>query len=247
MAQELLLLSPEKTILSYRLAGIGARMIAHMVDLIIISSALGVLTCGLGFISTLSPGLATALMLISMFLGFFAYFIFFEAVWNGATPGKRVMNLRVRMADGTHAPFGAVMGRNLLRIADFMPVMYFAGSLAMFLNPRSQRLGDLVAGTVVIQERTASRGFRPAPHIMGVHPFEQTVGELRGMTLEEYNALKGLCDRFPELPTSVQDRLLREVWQPIAQNRGIPQVAGVHPVYLAEATVMRYGRTHGLL
>lgn len=247
MAQELLLLSPEKTILSYRLAGIGARMIAHLVDLTIIFSALGVLTCAVGIISTVAPGLAIALVLVAFFLGIFAYFVFFESIWNGTTPGKRLMNLRVRMTDGTHAPFGAVLGRNLLRIADFMPILYFGGALAMFLNPRSQRLGDLVAGTVVIQERAVARGFRPAPHVLGIHPFEATVGELQGMTLDEYVALKGLCDRFPELPSSIQERLLREVWVPIAQNRGVPWVSGVHPIYLAEATVMRYGRTHGLL
>lgn len=76
---------------------------------------------------------------------------------------------------------------------------------------------------------------------------ESHVGDLRGMTIEEYNALRRFADRFPELPVSIQNQLVREVYQPIAAKRGITPVANVHPIFLAEAAVMKYGREHGLL
>jgi hypothetical protein len=67
------------------------------------------------------------------------------------------------------------------------------------------------------------------------------------MTLEEYFAIKRLCDRFPELPPETQKRSIGEIWQPFAEKHAIEPVAGVHPVYLMEAVIMRYGRQHKLV
>jgi hypothetical protein len=151
------------------------------------------------------------------------------------------------MDDGTPLTFMAAVGRNLLRIADFLPFLYFAGLAAMFMNPRSQRIGDLVAHTVVVHEKRPGMLYAVAPHTVGVHPFEDRVGNLHGMTLEEYDALRRLCDRFPELTVESQNRLLHDVWEPISDRRKIQRPPDVHPLYMAEATVMKYGRQHGLL
>jgi hypothetical protein len=89
--------------------------------------------------------------------------------------------------------------------------------------------------------------FAAAPHIVGYHPLEAHVGDLRGMTMEEYYALRRFCDRFPELATETQSRMLNEIWSPIALRRNVPKLPNIHPIYLAEAVVMKYGRQHGLL
>jgi hypothetical protein len=175
------------------------------------------------------------------------YFVLFEGLWNGQTLGKKAVGIRVRMADGTPLTFRAALARNLLRPADLLPFWYFLGFLAMFTNVKSQRIGDMVAGTVVLRERKPMPIFSPAPYILGIHPFESHVGDLRGMNNDEYVVLKRLCDRFPELPTRVQDQLIAEVWQPFAQRFKIAPLQNVHPVYLAEAVVMKYGRRQGLL
>lgn len=248
MAQELILLSPEKTVLTYRIAGLGSRISAHILDLFIILALIMGTNIVLGLtLAFSSPELATSILLFVAILGPFAYFIFFEGLWNGQTLGKKAMGIRVRMADGTPVRFGAALTRNLLRPGDFLPSLYFAGLLAMFTNIRSQRLGDMVAGTVVISERKAAPLFAPSPHRVNVHPLEQHVGELRRMTSEEYLALRRLCDRFPELPPAIAERMMREIWEPFSVKHGIASVPGVHPLYLAEAVVMRYGREHGLL
>jgi uncharacterized RDD family membrane protein YckC len=244
---DLAILTPEKTILTYRLAGIGSRVMAQVLDVMLISAII----IGLGMVSAaaafIDPALGNAIMLMVGFLVPFLYFILQEWLWNGQTVGKKAAGLRVRMDDGTPITFAAALGRNIMRPADFLPAFYFAGLVTIFMNPKSQRLGDLVAKTVVVHERRPGTLYVMAPHVVGIHPFESQVGDLRGMTLDEYDALRRLCDRFPELTVETQNRLIQEVWAPIAQRTNVPEVSNVHPLYLAEAAVMKYGRQHGLL
>lgn len=251
------MISPEKTVLTYRLAGIGSRSLAHVFDLFVIAIIFIIITVGamfLGVVSALGTGsgeigsgVGMLILAITFSLGPFLYFILFEWLWNGQTVGKKALGIRVRMADGTPVTFAAAVGRNLLRVADLLPGSYFIGLIAMFTSPKAQRIGDYFAGTIVLHERRAEAKFRPAPHTEHTHPLEDSVGELRGMTSEDYWALRRLCDRFPELPTSIQEKLIREVWQPIANRLGVASIPNVHPLYLAEAVVMRYGRFHGML
>jgi uncharacterized RDD family membrane protein YckC len=243
MAQEMLILSPEKTVLSFNIARLGSRVYAQLLDVFILISLLILLS--VIFQSLGSFGAPIMMVLLS--IGPFLYFILLEGLWNGQTLGKKALSIRVRMGDGTPITFAAALGRNLLRPADFLPMGYFLGMLAVFTNERSQRLGDRVANTIVLHDKRAEPRFSPAPYVLGVHPFEEHVGELRGMNNEEYVALKRMCDRFPELSANVQERLIAEVWYPLQAKYGISPVSNVHPVYLAEAVVMKYGRRHGLL
>jgi hypothetical protein len=97
------------------------------------------------------------------FLIYTGYFVTFETIWNGQTPGKRLFRLRVIREDGRPIRFYEAMVRNLLRTAvDSMPVvvvpllpLYSIGIVAVFLSPRSKRIGDYVAGTVVVRESEA--------------------------------------------------------------------------------------------
>jgi uncharacterized RDD family membrane protein YckC len=99
-----------------------------------------------------------ALMIIILFLIFTGYFIFFEWLWNGQTPGKRLLKLRVIREDGRPITLWEAIARNLLRIFDAIPGFFFPvyslGLISIFLSSRDQRFGDMFAGTVVIRERT---------------------------------------------------------------------------------------------
>lgn len=250
MEHELALLSPEKTILTYRLASIGGRIFAHIIDVLIILLVIILGGVAMGFSGLLGEGalvFSSTVYIVFIAVFPFLYFIVFEAFWNGQTLGKKAFTLRVRMADGTAVTPLAAIGRNLLRPADVFPGTYFVGLLSMFTTPKSQRVGDLVSNTVVVYEKRALPQFTPAPHTAGIHPLEGQVGELRGMTLDEYNALRRYCDRFPELSATAQSKLTDEVWLPIAARRGVAMAPNIHPIYLAEAVVMKYGRGHGLL
>jgi len=243
-----MVLTPEKTVISYSLASVGPRMGAQIIDLLLILALeLGVALAGEYLLTVFGDGIIGIAAVL--FVGIpFAYFILFEGLWNGCTPGKKASKLRVKMVDGTPITFSASLGRNLFRAADFLPSFYFVGLVSMFTTSKSQRLGDLIANTIVVHEGTAVRfSYVSAPHHVGIHSYESSVGELSGMTLEEYKALRRFCDRFPELPTVIQEKMIREVWEPIAEKRKIQPVYGLHPLYLAEAAVMKYGRSHGLL
>lgn len=248
MNDHYLVLTPEKVVLSYRPCGLATRIGAHVLDVLL---AMVCATAVSTIIALGAPVIGeTAAMMVGSLLAaitFLAYFVLFEGLGQGQTPGKRVAKARVVMIDGTPVTFSAALFRNLLRPADFLPGFYLVGALCLFMNPRSQRLGDLAAGTVVIAERPAALGYSPAPHHVGVHRLESTVGDLRTMTLEEYHAIKRLVDRFPFLPPETQEWSVLQIWRPFAERHKIQPAPGSHAIYQMEAVVMKFGRMHNLV
>ena len=81
------------------------------------------------------------------------YFALFEAYWHGQTPGKRAMKVRVIKDSGRQITLFEALARNLMRVIDYLPSLYLVGVITMLCNKRNQRLGDLVAGTIVVHER----------------------------------------------------------------------------------------------
>jgi uncharacterized RDD family membrane protein YckC len=99
-----------------------------------------------------SPGWLLALLGLIAFFFLWGYYIFFETLWNGKTPGKSLVKLRVIRTDGTPISLTESVVRNLVRIIDFLPLYYGVGVIAMFINRQSRRLGDLAAGTLVVHD-----------------------------------------------------------------------------------------------
>ena len=103
-----------------------------------------------------APKWVLAVMIIVLFLIFSGYFAFFEWAWSGQTPGKRWLKLRVLREDGRPITFWEAAVRNLLRTLDMMPAPFYSiGLISVFSTTRDQRVGDMVAGTVVVREREA--------------------------------------------------------------------------------------------
>jgi uncharacterized RDD family membrane protein YckC len=103
-----------------------------------------------------APKWVFALLIIAVFLLWSSYFVIFEWAWSGQTPGKRWLRLRVIREDGRPVTFWESAARNLLRIFDIEPFPFYSvGLVSVFLSSRDQRVGDLVAGTVVVREREA--------------------------------------------------------------------------------------------
>jgi uncharacterized RDD family membrane protein YckC len=153
--------TPEQTSLEFPLAGIGSRFVAMAADTAIQMIAGFVIFFVLALTATALPfgggrgGVwAFAGMIVTFFLIYYGYFAFFEAVWNGQTPGKRYAQLRVMKDDGRPINAQDAIARNLLRIVDQLPFLYGIGILSVFLSKQNKRLGDFVAGTVVVHEKT---------------------------------------------------------------------------------------------
>lgn len=241
-------LTPEKVVIVRRYASLPVRVGAHAIDFflaIAFSGIAGMLSTPVSAFVGTDAGSAVETLVASVSL--VGYFVLQEWLWQGKTVGKATFSLRTVMLDGTPPTLLAAVYRNLLRIADMLPIGYALGMGVILANPRGQRLGDIVAGTVVIADAGIPSGFVPAPHHAGIHPLENLVPALDRMTLPEYFALKRLCDRFPDLLPETQTKGVEEIWKPFAQLHRIEPAPNVHPVYQMEAVVMKYGRIHNLL
>jgi uncharacterized RDD family membrane protein YckC len=146
--------TPDHVVLRYDLAGAGNRGFAALLDFLLASviaiTALVILSWA-GTLSEASLFVVGGLAMILTLVVIWAYFILLEWLWNGQTIGKRAFKLRVINEDGSPAQFTAVLIRNLLRLVDFLPAFYGLGVLVIVLSPKSQRLGDLAAGTYVVR------------------------------------------------------------------------------------------------
>ena len=146
--------TPEQVALEFDLSGMGSRFMAVMLDhliqgLVIFVTTMLFLLVGIVIGSTW----AIALLLLWAFLVEWGYFTIFETMWNGQTPGKRLIKIRVIKSSGRALTFFEAMIRNLIRIIDFLPTGYLVGMVTMFIDSKNRRLGDLAAGTLVVHER----------------------------------------------------------------------------------------------
>jgi uncharacterized RDD family membrane protein YckC len=157
---ELIIETPERVELHYVLANVGNRFLAAAIDHLI--QALLILLVLL-LVEAFSDGplfrgsviWVVAIAVLLVFGIYWGYFVAFETLWSGQTPGKRWMRLRVVREDGRPVRFFEVFVRNLLRlVVDFMPPPTYAiGVISIIFSARSKRIGDFVAGTVVVKER----------------------------------------------------------------------------------------------
>ena len=157
--------TPERVPLHFALASIGNRFLACAIDHAIQALAIGLIILSATALMSFplieqavsgAPKWVLALMILMLFLIFAGYFAFFEWAWSGQTPGKRWMKLRVIREDGRPITFWEAAVRNLLRTVDMMPAPFYSiGLISVFSTIRDQRIGDMVAGTVVVREREA--------------------------------------------------------------------------------------------
>jgi uncharacterized RDD family membrane protein YckC len=156
MSDQYIVDTPENIGFTYDIAGVASRFVAAVVDTVLILLAQGIiLLVGSLAITELELGwsIIQAIAAITGFLILWGYYLLFEMAWNGQTPGKRMVGLRVVREGGRPITFLASAIRNLVRIVDFLPVLYGIGVIAIFVDRRARRLGDLAAGVVVVRER----------------------------------------------------------------------------------------------
>lgn len=198
--------TPEQIALEFSLATVGSRFLALAVDSLIQLSAAAILLLivGLGtwassLTSTAARPWVLAVFVLGIFVINFGYFAVFESLWNGQTPGKRVIGLRVIHVSGRPVSVFEAILRNVVRIADQLPGIYAIGIVSVFLTERSQRLGDLAAGTVVVHERTAA----PEAHVFAAEtPAPAGVATQHGaskLTAEEVSIIEMFFRRRGQL------------------------------------------------
>jgi uncharacterized RDD family membrane protein YckC len=223
--------TPENVTFDYDVAGIGSRFLAALADtaiilvlqLVVLGTVILLFSLANAAIPFMDAGpwLLAAFGMIS-FLLIWGYYIGFELFWNGQTPGKRWIGLRVIRLDGTPITASESIIRNLVRLIDLLPFAYGVGVVTMFINPNSRRVGDLAAGTVVVYDRrTTDLKGNSAPLDTGTLQGEIPPGfPVEKMTHHDLEVVEEFMMRRTEL--SNRHALARHLLASIAARLGIP-------------------------
>ena len=223
---KLIIETPEQTALEFPLAGIGSRSLALAIDTLLqfaallLAGSVVALIAYAGYFPTMGKQWAYAILIFIGFVVEFAYFAFFEAVWNGQTPGKRWTHLRVMKDSGRPiTPQDAVL-RNLLRIVDTLPSMYAAGIVTCLFSAQNKRIGDYVAGTVVVHEESL-QGSRLLWSASATPLL--TAASFRKCTAAELQLIEAFLERRASFPDDVRRSMARRIAErlcrgPLAQH-----------------------------
>ena len=223
LSQEYTIPTPENVSFGYEVVGIGNRFIATLFDsaiLLLLFVAINLLLAFaldlVGAFSTnlldfaeeigWSQGILIALYTLLQFLLIWGYYIGFEWLWQGQTPGKRWTKIRVVRIDGNPVGFGEVAIRNLVRIIDFLPATYALGLVTMFFSENARRLGDYAAGTIVIKDKsmltledvtavTERKASEPHP-IDEADPLYTRYINIRALSSSDYALIDELLKRY---------------------------------------------------
>jgi uncharacterized RDD family membrane protein YckC len=222
-------LTPERVSLEYGIAGIGSRGGAAIIDTLIQGVVLLVVFvagAGAGAAASFVSGrFAEVLLIIFLALGSFVitvgYFMVFEIVWNGQTPGKRVLSIRVIRESGYPIRPADSVIRNLVRIVDWLPLFYGIGVLVMLFNKRSKRLGDFAAGTLVVREGGAGQTLS---NVVAPATLEPAALEPRGYALSSADAtlVRDFLVRRDSLHPDARADLARRLASAMAQRYHLP-------------------------
>lgn len=233
--------TPENVQVSYTLAGLGSRFIAWFLDQILVSLAIFavfilLLITGITFDEVFDqlrqdgefdPEEAESAILVIIGLiflcaglGSFAYFTLCELLWRGQTPGKRALGIRVVKLDGFGLDPASIFVRNIVRVLDNIPLMW----IVPLMSKRSQRAGDLLAGTIVISEDKLVLG-SVRNELSERKPVD---AEFRfdGRTLaklseSDFDGIERLLDRWNSLPSEQQEMMLGRFIPPIVLKLGL--------------------------
>ena len=198
--------TPESIEFSYDLAGVGSRFLAVMLDLGIQVGFVLLMIWGFALIAGKAPrvthvatdrlaaSVGIAIVIAIVFLVFFGYFIIFEAMWNGRTPGKKALGIRVVRDGGYPLDWGASLVRNLVRIVEATVGFYAISALVAVFSPQNKRVGDLAAGTIVIRDSRIE-----APGALLAEMREPVYASTAYVTGDERAIIRRFLDRRGEL------------------------------------------------
>jgi uncharacterized membrane protein SpoIIM required for sporulation/uncharacterized RDD family membrane protein YckC len=202
--------TPEQVVVSYTIAGVGARAAAALIDYAIIWAliiAFWVLLIMLA--NAIAPGpdrtaettaaqssgaWAVSLVILISFAIQWGYYVLFEALWDGQTPGKRWLGIRVVQDGGYSVSFAASAVRNIARVVDMQPVFFYSvGIVSAAISKSGKRLGDMMAGTIVVRERL-SKGAK-----LEVHATETTTELATSLSDADFVLLDRFVSRLDTL------------------------------------------------
>jgi uncharacterized RDD family membrane protein YckC len=222
--------TPEHIVFQHRVAGPARRAMAHLIDLVlcygavlvvgivIFMTVLGAASVGAAFDDALKTGVGA--ILVVLFIAQWIWFLLWEGL-RGDTPGKRAHGLRVVTTNGRPIGFSHAALRNVLRAADLLPTAYLVGVVTMSISRRFQRVGDLVAGTVVVSAETRAR--REVRTVLWPPPYPHELAALPPdvvLDAEERAALELFLRRMGTLGAAREQELAAMIVERVARRHG---------------------------
>lgn len=229
MPRHLTTVTPENVSIEYELAGFASRCGAAVLDLLLqLAALLALALVYLLLVTTIHfsiVGWPTAVLIITGFMLWYGYFLYFETAWNGQTPGKKALRLRVVKYGGTPIDLSCAAIRGLIRVID----MTVLGLISILVTPKSQRLGDFAAGTLVVKERTQWQGDlrQPSLQTSANHAEAELVKNIELLTPEQFDMAKKFVERMAELNPQSREAVAARIAAPIMQHLGIEDKPGI--------------------
>jgi uncharacterized RDD family membrane protein YckC len=244
------IVTPEAVLLEFETAGVGSRAIARVIDATAQATMFYVLLIAVGLTSvggSVSATVAIVVVAVGVLGVLFGYPILFESLWNGRTPGKAAMGLRVVTIEGAPIRFRHATVRAVVGLVDlFIPPGGATAIVAALFTRRTQRLGDLAAGTIVLRERTATQDagamvFRPFP---GWEPYTASL-DVAALTTEEYGMVRSFLIRVGQLEPGAREMLAVRLAGPIEAKLRHTRPTSVHPEHFLLSVAAAYQHRFG--
>lgn len=217
------IVTPEAVVLEFDTGGAGSRVLAELIDLTLQVTALIVLAIAMSaVVSSVAPSLswvAVVVFLVAGFLVLIGYPVGMETLWNGRTLGKAALGLRVVTVEGGPIRFRHAAIRGIIGLGELWALSGIPALVCIILSKRNQRLGDMVAGTLVLRERLASK--RPAAvHFPAPPGMEAYVGSLDvgGLTTAQYGAVRSFLVRVGDLAPAARAAMAVRLANPVADR-----------------------------
>ena len=222
--------TPEQIALELPLAGIGSRFLALATDsllqvvLVLVLFIVGaVISMGYTEVSSgasrfFSQTVGAFVVVLVPFCLYWGYFAFFEIIWQGRTPGKRMAGIRVIHQSGRPMTAIECIGRNLMRGVDMIPGVYGVGLVCMMCNKQNRRVGDFVAGTIVVHDKTLDS---VAPTWRTRAATEPVQPELRKLTPDDLILIETYLNRRYEVDQIVRMTTAQRIVTVIIQKTGM--------------------------
>jgi uncharacterized RDD family membrane protein YckC len=230
-----------------------------LVLVLILAFSAGMKTGTLGRMSSTAVKWFTAGVILFYFVLYWGYFSLFEAFRNGQTPGKRALKIRVIKDSGRQITFFEALARNLLRVVDAVPGMYLVGVISILCTRQNKRLGDLVADTIVVHERSddftgylglpVSRTFTsdlyatpaaPAPVSSGI-----SADRMALLSADDLHVIDSFLARALALPTDRRAMLGSRLLDALCAKMAVPVPTALPPERTLEAISYAL-RSHGI-
>jgi uncharacterized RDD family membrane protein YckC len=222
--EKLIIDTPEQVHLEFVLAGIGSRFMAALLDTLIqAAGSVLVFSIAMTFLASplagKSPIWVFAIVVFVFFSITWGYYATFETLWKGQTPGKRWAGIRVIKESGRPINAFEAIARNLVRFVDYLPGFYGIGVVTMMLNRQNRRLGDFVAGTLVVHE-TSDRDAAPFFNTASTPDF--TFPQAAKLTVQEADLIEAFLARRLDISPAIRQQTAQRIADMVSSRLAIP-------------------------